>query len=311
MQNKPSEFLSGLSSRLKFPLSFQPTTRQPPIFRAAMTYTHGRPLNYYLRSYRRHAHLSQAKLAYLLGASTGVKVSRYESGSRTPPSKPGWLTKPLLAFPSASSSAAGTRRSPIRSQRGGGASKRRKRNGRESALRFGMPSEMPYRILAIDPTSRGFAFAVLEAPAFLVDWGERIVPAKSGGLLRKVDELLARYEPALLVIEDLAAPGSRRRKRASTEIRSIELLALKRGLAVQRVPRLAVTDTFAPANSKFEVALRLAEIFPVLAERLPRKRKTWTTEDARMNIFDALGFAAAAMERNDIARRAYASCSSC
>jgi hypothetical protein len=53
------------------------------------------------------------------------------------------------------------------------------------------------------------------------------------------------------------------------------------------------------------VALRLAETFPVLAERLPRKRKAWTTEDVRMNIFDALGFAAAAaMKRSGIAGRA-------
>src|SRR3954447_637719 len=123
--------------------------------------------------------------------------------------------KPHLAFRSASSSAVGMRRSRKRSKGGGGDSKRRKRNGRESALlptiELHMPRLPPHEtILAIDPTSRGFAFAVLEAPAFLVDWGERIVPAKSGGLLLKVDELLSRYEPTLLVIEDLAVPGARR-----------------------------------------------------------------------------------------------------
>jgi hypothetical protein len=168
-----------------------------------------------------------------------------------------------------------------------------------------MPILSPHdTILAIDATSRGFAFAVLEAPAFLVDWGERIVPARSGGLLRKVDELLSRYQPTMLVVEDLAVPGARRRKRASKEIRSIELLTLKRGLSAERVSRLAVIDAFAPAKSKFEVALRLVETFPVLAERPPKKRKAWTTEDARMNIFDALGFAAAAMKRRGIAGRA-------
>jgi hypothetical protein len=167
-----------------------------------------------------------------------------------------------------------------------------------------MPRLPPHEtILAIDPTSRGFTFAVLETPAFLVDWGERIVPATSGGLLREVDELLSRYEPTLLVIEDLAAPGARRRKRASTEIRSIELLALKRGLSAEGISRLTVRDAFAPAKSKFEVALRLANSFPVLAQRLPKKRKAWMTEDARMNLFDALGFATAAMEGNGIAER--------
>lgn len=61
--------------------------------------THRRPLNYYLRSYRRHAHLTQAKLAYLLGASTGVKVSRYESGSRLPSLETGLAYEAALGIP--------------------------------------------------------------------------------------------------------------------------------------------------------------------------------------------------------------------
>jgi hypothetical protein len=166
-----------------------------------------------------------------------------------------------------------------------------------------MQREMPKTILAIDPTSRGFAFAVLEAPAFLVDWGERIVSPKAGGPFRKVEDLLTHHQPAVLVVEDVAAKGCRRRKRAREEINRMEQLALARGVRVERASRLAVIDAFAPAKSKFEVALGLAETFPALAERLPRKRKAWTTEDARMNIFDALGFAAAAMKRSGIAGR--------
>jgi transcriptional regulator with XRE-family HTH domain len=64
-----------------------------------MTHLHGRPLNYYLRSYRRHAHLTQAALAYLLGASTGVKVSRYESGKRTPSLETGLAYEAALGVP--------------------------------------------------------------------------------------------------------------------------------------------------------------------------------------------------------------------
>ncbi len=150
-------------------------------------------------------------------------------------------------------------------------------------------------LLAIDPTSRGFAFAVLEVPAFLVDWGSKTARG-SGSLVRKVDELFSRYQPDVLLLEDLAAKGARRRKRARREIGSIERRALKRGVRVERVSRLAVRDTFAPGKSKCEVALRLAEIFPVLANRLPRKRNTWRPEQARMSVFDALGFAAATVE---------------
>src|SRR3954452_25047014 len=64
-----------------------------------MTHFHGRPSNYYLRSYSRHAHLTQAKLAYLLGAATGVKVSRYESGSRTPSLETGLAYEAALGVP--------------------------------------------------------------------------------------------------------------------------------------------------------------------------------------------------------------------
>jgi len=152
-------------------------------------------------------------------------------------------------------------------------------------------------LLAIDPTSRGFAFAVLEAPAFLVDWGSKSTRAKSGGVVRKVDALLSRYKPDVLVLEDLAAKGARRRKRARREIGSIERLAFTRGVRVERVSRLGVLDTFAPGKSKYEVALSLGEIFPVLANRLPRKRSTWRPEEARMSVFDALGIAAATVER--------------
>jgi|SRR6185436_908247 len=206
--------------------------------------------------------------------------------------------KPPLAFLSASSSGTGARRSRQRSQDGGASSKRSKRRGgRGSDLLLAMQFEVPDTILAIDPTSRGFAFAVLEAPAFLVDWGERIIPAKTGGLLRKVDDLLTHHQPAVLVVEDVAAKGCRRRKRAREEINRMEQLALARGVRVERASRLAVVDIFAPGKSKYEAALRLAVTFPVLGEHLPRKRKAWMTEDARMNIFDALGFAAALMKR--------------
>jgi len=167
-----------------------------------------------------------------------------------------------------------------------------------------MPLEMPAMptrttYVAIDPTRTGFAFTVLEAPCLLVDRGQRIARPKTGELLRKVDALLSKHYPAVLVLEDIASPGARRRKRARREIRSMEHLALKRGVVVERVSRLTVLDTFAPGRGKYEVAVRLAEIFPELSGRLPWKRKIWMPEDPRINVFDALGLAAALVARSD------------
>ncbi len=150
-------------------------------------------------------------------------------------------------------------------------------------------------LLAIDPTSRGLSFAVLEAPAYLVSWGSREATTKT--VLKKLDELLTQFNPDVLVLEDLAAEGARRRARAKREIQAMELLAFTRGLQVEWVSRLAVRDTFAPGMNKYAVAVRLAAIFPDLAEQVPRKRKAWMPEDLRMNVFDALGFAVALVER--------------
>ena len=48
----------------------------------------------------------------------------------------------------------------------------------------------------------------------------------------------------MLLLEDLAADGARRRKRARREIGSIERRALKRGVRVERVSRLGVLDAY-------------------------------------------------------------------
>ena len=43
--------------------------------------------------------------------------------------------------------------------------------------------------------------------------------------------------------------------------------------------------------TKYQRAVALVSRFPELEARLPRQRKPWMTEDSRINIFDALGFA--------------------
>lgn len=84
-----------------------------------------RPIEYYLKSYRRQAHLSQKELAYLLGATTPAKVSRYEAGLRIPSLESGLPTRLRSGSRSRNSSAVGTRRSRRRLKSGCGSSKAR------------------------------------------------------------------------------------------------------------------------------------------------------------------------------------------
>lgn len=66
------------------------------------------------------------------------------------------------------------------------------------------------RILAIAPASRGFGYALLEGER-LVLWGVRSVTEdKNDKCVAKVEDLIIRYQPEVMVLEDTAATGSRR-----------------------------------------------------------------------------------------------------
>ncbi len=151
-----------------------------------------------------------------------------------------------------------------------------------------------HRVVAIDPTSRGFGYVVLEGPGFLVDWGTRdMARADSERALSHVAELLRHYRPDGVVVEDVAAAGARRRHRVQALIDAIGSLAASRGVAVERVSRLQVHRVFAraQATTKHRIAGVIADHFPELAPRLPPLRRAWMSEDARMSIFDAAALA--------------------
>lgn len=147
------------------------------------------------------------------------------------------------------------------------------------------------RVLAVDPTTRGVAFALLEGPEILVDWGTRTaIKDKNAGALRHVGLLLERYRPDVLVVEDVSARGSRRRERIRKLVPEVREAARSRRLRVRSVPRTAVLRAFSEIGptTKPWIAGAIASQFPELAQKLPRRRKPWMSEDERMNIFDAV-----------------------
>jgi RNase H-fold protein (predicted Holliday junction resolvase) len=55
------------------------------------------------------------------------------------------------------------------------------------------------RVLAIDPSTRGFGFAVLEGPNRLIDWGVKETKKnKNARTLKLIDELIDRYLPSVM-----------------------------------------------------------------------------------------------------------------
>ncbi len=148
------------------------------------------------------------------------------------------------------------------------------------------------RVLAIDPCTRGFGFAVLEGPDRLIDWGVKETKTdKKRRSLKFIAELVDLYQPSVVVVEDYKAKGSRRCRRVGKLIDDITKLALNRELKVRRFSRLKVKHGFADSGTKtkYEIAIAITKRFPELAPRLPRVRKPWMSEDYRMSIFDAMG----------------------
>jgi Holliday junction resolvasome RuvABC endonuclease subunit len=151
------------------------------------------------------------------------------------------------------------------------------------------------RLLSISPSTRGFGFAVLEGDERLVDWGVRRVSSnKNAQSLAKIKELIGQYQPDVIAVEDCLAKESRRSLRVRKLNKQILALAATCKLKTMPVPQSEVIRTFFPDGNgtKHSVAEAIANRFSdELGFRLPPKRKPWMSEDARMNIFDAVALA--------------------
>ena len=150
------------------------------------------------------------------------------------------------------------------------------------------------RLLAIAPSSRGFGFVVFEGDKELVDWGNKTVKSgnKNSQCLGKIEKLIIAYQPTMLVMQ--ATKDSNRAARIKKLCRQIIALAKTRKLKVKLLSAKQVNDFF-PQNAamtKYERAKIIAAQFPeTLGVNLPPKRRAWTSEDGRMDIFDAAALA--------------------
>ena len=121
----------------------------------------------------------------------------------------------------------------------------------------------------------------------LVDWGTW---GKRRDELETFDRLLKRFRPDVVVLEDADAPLSERRARMKRVLRMMAKHAAEARVGVRTASRYAVRRAWFERGrkNKHEVGAALAAIFPEMEIVVPRKRKAWTSEDARAGICDAL-----------------------
>jgi hypothetical protein len=143
------------------------------------------------------------------------------------------------------------------------------------------------RVLSIDPCPKGFGFAVFEGSYTLLDWGvARVWGDSDDSFLARIETMIDRYQPALILIE---GENARRRTRAKLRLSLVAQLASSRGIALRRVSGWAVRETLRSGRTtKYDIAIALIDVLPELELHLPCERKPWTSEDERMHIFDAV-----------------------
>jgi Holliday junction resolvasome RuvABC endonuclease subunit len=150
----------------------------------------------------------------------------------------------------------------------------------------------PRRVLAIDPTTRGFGFVVLESTCTLVDWGGKVIRKQNETTtLEKLSKLIAHYRPEVLVFED--HKGSRRCARVRKLLDAVGRLVAIEGLRSRCIAVSHMKRVFGVfrAKTKHEIAVVVSQQLPDLAPQLPRYRKAWMSEGSQMAVFDAAALA--------------------
>jgi hypothetical protein len=148
-------------------------------------------------------------------------------------------------------------------------------------------------VLAISPSTRGFAFFISLDPTDPIDWGikEERGSQKNVRCLGAIKKLLRRYQPDIVVTEAYERHETKRGPRIRSLLRDVERHAAQEGATVVTYTRADVQRRFdtSRALSRPEIARRIAQEVPVLAMKLPPPRRIWMGEDPRQSLFDAAG----------------------
>tara|TARA_R110002124_G_scaffold243235_1_gene408322 strand:+ start:33157 stop:33654 length:498 start_codon:yes stop_codon:yes gene_type:complete len=153
-----------------------------------------------------------------------------------------------------------------------------------------MSGVKPSRVLGLHPTARGFGWVVFEGVFKPVDWG--LVCArghKNAVCVRRLKQLLDRFEPEVLVLEAFDPDTTRRARRIARLGAAMLRLADARGVESVIYHRAYIGAAFAEvkATTRREIAEAVASHLEPFRHRLPPRRRPWESEDAREALFAA------------------------
>ncbi len=147
----------------------------------------------------------------------------------------------------------------------------------------------PY-VLGVQPSARGFGWALFEGPLVPFDWGTvDIRTNKNSRALARFEALLDKYQPRAIAMEAFRDGDAKRQGRIRKLCRGMVSRAEARGINVHLYTRSEISRTFAAENAKTreELAAAVANRIAVLRSRLPEPRKIWIGEHPNIALFAA------------------------
>lgn len=143
-------------------------------------------------------------------------------------------------------------------------------------------------VLGLHPVACGVGWIIFESPLSPIDWAIAR-STKNATCLNRIEELIERFTPAVVVLEEFEKAPTIRVDRIRRLCRAVVHLADNRGCDVHVYSKAAVRTCFASlgARTRYEIAQATAAHIPSLKHRLPPARKFSNNQDARLALFNA------------------------
>ena len=146
-------------------------------------------------------------------------------------------------------------------------------------------------VLSIYPFHCGFAYVLFESPLSPHDWGTKQPKSDPGFAtsIAGIRELIVRYRPDVVVLEDADEDGIRRSSRLPIIHQAVMRLSESLSFEVVKIRKQEVNSSFARqgALTKHAIASLIAKEIEAFAPLLPPPRRAWQSQDKRMHVFDA------------------------
>lgn len=167
------------------------------------------------------------------------------------------------------------------------------------------PSQRSGMVLAVFPTSRGFGWVLFEGPMAVVNWGIASVKTnRSAWCMTRFGKLIDLYRPKAILLEVNESAEAAPRSRVALLTQDMRGFAANRDIDVHVYSRAEIaTALLSNENaSRGDVVEAVADLLPILRDRLPSPRRPWQSEDGRRCLFDAaaLGIAHYRVTRRDL-----------